>query len=144
MISVVRGDVVPIQQPTIAIEIGQDGLGHLQGALFGLDQRRLKRVDVVASPEAFVAHDRNLAVDAVDGVKIIFHSDFFEDVGVSGVEATFFFDFSELATARAVEGVAMVQEEHALGVILAIRILAIADAAFHAGHRMSRPLSRST
>src|SRR5882724_1052185 len=47
-------DVVARQEPAVAVQVGEDRLGHLERALLGLDQRRLQRVDVVPSPEALV------------------------------------------------------------------------------------------
>ena len=132
-------DVVAVQQPAVAVQVGEDRLGDLERALLGLDQRRLQRVDVVAAPEALVADDRDLAVDAVDRIEVVLDADLFEDVRVAGVEAALLLDLAELAAARAVEGVAVVQEEHALGVVLAVRVLAVSNAALHAGHPCRMP-----
>ena len=131
-------DVVAVEQAAVAVQVGEDRLGDLERALLGLDQRRLQRVDVVAAPEALVADDRDLAVDAVDRIEVVLDADLFEDVRVAGVEAALLLDLAELAAARAVEGVAVVQEEDALGVVLAVRVLAVANAALHAGH-LTRP-----
>src|SRR4029453_627708 len=49
-------------------------------------------------------------------------------------EAALLLHLAELATTRAVEGVAVVQEEDALGVVLAVGVLAVADAPLHRGH----------
>ena len=134
MISVVRGNVVAVEQAAVAVQVREDRLGDLQRALLGLDQGRLQRVDVVATPQALVPDDRDLAVDAVDRVEVVLDAHLFEDVGVAGVEAAFLLDLAELTTARTVEGVTVIQQEDALGVILAVGVLAVADAAFHAGH----------
>ena len=127
-------DFISIEEAPIAVQVGENGFRDLESTLFGFDQGRLKRIDVVPTPEAFIPNDRNFSVDGVDGVEIVFDSDFFEDVRITGVKAAFFFDFAELAAPGAVESVPMVEEEHAFGVVLAIRVFAISDAAFHAGH----------
>src|SRR4029453_19550845 len=53
-------DVVAVQQAAVAVQVGEDRFGHLEGSLLRLDQRRLQRVDVVATPEALVSNDRDL------------------------------------------------------------------------------------
>src|SRR5262245_10243861 len=118
-------DVVRVQEAAVAVQVGEDRLGDLERALLGLDQRGLQRVDVVAAPEALVAHDRDLAVDGVDRVEVVLDPDLLEDVGVAGVEAALLLDLAELAATGAIEGVAVVEQEHALRVVLAVRVLAV-------------------
>src|SRR5262245_51790468 len=140
-------DVVAVEQAAVAVQVGEDRFGHLEGSLLRLDQRRLQRVDVVPTPEALVAHDRDFAIHAVDRVEIVLDADFLEDVRVPGVEPALLLDLAELAAARAVEGVAVIQQEDALGVVLAVRVLAVPDASLHARHPFasgaSGPLSIS-
>src|SRR5262245_9972550 len=127
-------DLVAVEQPAVAVQVGEDGLGHLERALLGLDQGGLERVDVVASPQALVAHDRDLAVDPVDRIEVVLDPDLLEDVRVARVEAALLLDLAELPAARAVERVPVVQQEHALRVVLALGVLAVADAALHPRH----------
>jgi hypothetical protein len=138
MISVVRGMSSPFEQAAVAVQVGEDRFGHLEGSLLRLDQRRLQRVDVVPTPEALVTDDRDLAVHAVDRVEIVLDADLLEDVRVPRIEPALLLDLAELAAARAVEGVTVVQEEDALGVVLAVRVLAVPDASFHARHPSPR------
>src|SRR5262245_9005420 len=131
-------DVVAVEQAAVAVQVGEDRFGHLEGSLLRLDQRRLQRIDVVPTPEALVAHDRDLAIHAVDRVEIVLHADFLEDVRVPRIEAALFLDLAELAAPGTVESVAVVEQEDALGVVLAVRVLAVPDASLHACHPSPR------
>ena len=101
-------NVITVEQSAVTIQVGQDGFGDLESALLGLDQRGLEGVDVVAAPEALVADDCDFPVDTVDWIEVVFDAYFFEDVRVARIKAALFLDFSELATARAIEGIAVV------------------------------------
>ena len=127
-------NVVAVEESAVAVQVCEDGLGNLERALLRLDERRLERVDVVTAPKALVPHDRNLAIDAIDRIEVVFNADLFEDIRVARVEAALLLDLAELPAAGAIEGVPVIEEEDALSVILAIRVLAISNAAFHAGH----------
>ena len=76
----------------------------------------MQRVDVVPTPEALVADDRDLAIDAVDGIEVVLDPHLFEDIGIARIEAPFLLDLAELSAAGAIEGVSMIQEEDALWV----------------------------
>src|SRR5574338_425323 len=116
----------PVRE-TVAVQVGEDRLGHLERPVLGLDEGAAQRVDVVGSPEALVPDDGRLPVLVLERIEVVIDADLLEDVRIRGVGTLFGLYATHLTTARAVEGLGVVHEEDPLVEIFALRVLAVAN-----------------